>query len=154
MAKKSRTYVKKSFESNLNPSDTSANLYHSMLVSPAWLDLTNSQRILYLVCKDQYYHDKKFTQESAQFTMNQEKWKHHYKLYNEGNEKGFYRDMNALIEHGFIVCVTSGKNTRTKSVYGYSDQWRYWGTDKFSVSPKHMTAGMLAKLRKNTPSHG
>lgn len=125
-----------------------------MLTSPAWFDLTDKQRILYLICKDQYYHEKTFSQESEQFTMNQGKWKHRYKLYNDGNEKGFYRDMKALIEHGFIICVTSGKNTRSKSVYAFSGMWRNWGTEQFKVLPSQMTSGMLTELRKSKPSPG
>lgn len=60
------------------------------------------------------------------FTMNRSKWCALYRLYEDENHKGFYRDMNALIEKGFIRCVQSGRTDRTKSVYAFSDAWQQW----------------------------
>ncbi len=147
MAKGTRKYRKKDFESTGGPSDTSANIYMSMLMSPAWRELTANQQRLYLYCKAQYYGEKRkpVTEECPNgndeyFTMNQSKWCSLYGLYKENNRAAFYRDMGALIEKGFISCVQSGKTTRKKSIYAYSRKWQDWGTDSFAIHPGEMTA--------------
>ena len=121
---KKKPYEKKSFESSGAPSDVSANIYMSMLMSSAWKKLTPRQQILYVYCKLQYYAEKKKPVKDNQmsFTMNQSKWKDLYKLYTRNNY--FYQDINKLIETGFVACIESGRNTRTKSIYIFSDQWR------------------------------
>ena len=58
MRKKTK-YEKKTFESDCSSSDVSANIYLSMLTSPAFMDLSNGQKVLYLYCKSQYYAEKK-----------------------------------------------------------------------------------------------
>jgi len=100
-------------------------------MSPAWGDLTNNQRVLYTYCKAQLYAEKRKPEPDGYtgnrenlFTMNKTKWCTLYKLYDVNNGKGFYRDMNALIEKGFVECVECGRFTRTKSVYAYSDKWQ------------------------------
>lgn len=132
-----------------NSGDTSANIYESMLLSPAWMDLKPSAKILYLTCKSQYYAEKKkpFPDERDTFTMNQHKWCEKYQLYRKDNARGFYRDMTALIEHGFINCEISGANTRTKSVYRFSARWRAYGTESFTVPVAAMTSSMNRKYR-------
>lgn len=145
--KKGQDYAKKPFESDLSSSDVFARLFKSMLVSDAWRDLTPQQRNLYVVCKLQMYDEKhKPNNDSRQFTMAQGKWSF-YGLYDKRNGSGFRRDMEALILHGFIRCVQNGANTRTKSVYAYSDQWRFWGTEAFHVTEQDYTLSMLHKKR-------
>ena len=119
--------------------DTSANLYMSMLLSRAWRGLTDRQKVLYLYCKAQYYGEKPdrkthMTQAEIdgganvnlmkRFTMNRNKWSDMYELYSESTSRYFWRDMNALIEKGFIRKVESGKTTRTKNIYEFADDWR------------------------------
>ncbi len=141
-----KRYEKKSFESDGSGGDISANIYMSMLLSDAWKALTATQQRLYLYCKAQYYGQKKKpNDDSLCFNMNQAKWSG-YGLYKVTNASGFYRDMAALIEHGFIACVESGAATRTKSIYRFSDAWKHYGTDAFAVSP----AAMTTTLRRRT----
>lgn len=149
MSRKPRTYQKKPFESTGTSSDTSANLYMSMLLSPAWQDLTAQQQRLYLYCKAQYYAEKqKPGNDPLCFTMNQSKWSSLYRLYEKSNAKGFYRDMTELIEHGFITCVQCGAITRTKSIYRFSSMWQKYETEAFCVSMAEKTLGMQRKERK------
>lgn len=149
MARKQR-YEKKVFESTLQPSDVSANIYESMLLSAAWQDLSATAKVLYLVCKAQYYAERKkpIPDDSTTFTMNQGKWADKYKIYDKRNAKGFQRDVEALIEHGLIECVECGVTTRTKSIYRFSSGWITYGTDDFHVSPTAYTAGMRNRKRK------
>ena len=155
MGRKTKPYQKKAFESTGVSSDTSANIYMSMLLSPAWKALSSQQKVLYLCCKSQYYGEKRKpkTEESPEgcltyFTMNKSKWCSLFELYKDNNRAGFYRDKEALIKNGFIVCVQSGKNTRTKSIYGFSDEWRRYGTEEFCLRPSAMNSSMLKKLRE------
>ena len=71
--------------------------------------------------------------------MNRYKFVEKYKLYSDGNRKAFHTDMDALIEHGFIDCVISGKQARMKSLYKYSDRWKKWGTPEYVITPNHRT---------------
>lgn len=148
-----RKYEKKPYESTGISSDTSANIYMSMMLSPAWQDLTGNQKALYITCKAQLYAMKERERFAAgiklpeQFTMNQSKWEKMYHLYKRGNYGQFYKDMDALVAHGFIDCVQCGANTRTKSVYQYSDRWQKWGHPDFSTPNEVKTSSMLRKER-------
>lgn len=148
MKRRKQPYQKKQFESTGISNDVSANLYLSMLTSPAWLDLSAQQKTLYVYCKLQLYAEKrKPTDDTTTFTMNQGKWAEKYKLYKTNNFKGFARDMAALIDHGFIICVASGAFTRTKSIYRFSSMWQHWGTEAFEISPTNCTLSMVRKIQ-------
>lgn len=144
MSSRKNQYEKQPFESDCSGSDTSSNIYESMLRSPAWIDLKPTAQVLYLVCKSQYYAEKKkpIISDRRSFTMNQGKWADSYKLYRKDNAKAFYRDMAALIEHGFIDCIESGANTRTKSIYQFSSRWHDYGTEYFEMPENVKTAAM------------
>ncbi len=146
---KKQQYTKKLYESDCSRSDTFSAIYMSMMMSPAWKDLSAQQKVLYLACKAQVYAEKqKPDGNDLQFTMNQSKWCNLYHLYEKSNAKGFYRDMTALIEHGFIVCVQCGAITRTKSVYQFSSKWLKYGTEAFDILPSEMTTAMQRQQRK------
>lgn len=149
MSRRKAPYQKKPFESTGASSDTSANIYVSMLLSDAWKDLTANQQRLYIYCKTQYYAERnKPGNDSLAFTMNQAKWADLYGLYKKNNAAAFYRDIEALIEHGFIVCKSCGALTRTKSVYQFSAKWQQWGRPCFEVLTCEMTLAMQRKRRK------
>ena len=149
MSKRRTPYQKRPFESTGKSSDTSSNIYMSMLLSPAWMDLTANQQRLYLYCKAQFYAEKqKPDGDPLAFTMNQAKWAGLYGLYKRNNAAGFLRDMAALIEHGFVVCKVCGALTRTRSVYQFSSMWQKWGQPGFEVLPSEMTLAMRGKERR------
>ena len=112
--------------------ETSANIFESMLRSPAFMGLTDKQRCLYLVCKAQHYGKRKPSKDYGKevfddqcFYLNWESVQH-YGLYKQ--HAHFYRDMSALIQAGFITRVSSGAGKREKSVYRYSSKWwESWG---------------------------
>ena len=151
MSRKKHTYVKKAFESTGTSSDVSANIYETMLLSPAWLDLSASQKVLYLTCKAQYYAEKHKPVEDdvTTFTMNLAKWADKYQLYAKSNQRSFHRDMAALISHGFVSCVSSGKITRTKSIYRFSSKWQRYGEADFEILPNEMNGTLLNELNKS-----
>ena len=145
-----RKYLPKTFEStneNRKKSEAFASIYSSMMTSEAFISLTARQKTLYLYCKLQYYAES--PRGEPEFTMNQGKWCGKYQLYAKGNAQAFYKDMEALINHGFVDCIYQGGAMHRKNRYKLSDRWRLYGTDKFEVPCSVMTAGMLRKFRKN-----
>lgn len=124
------TYKKTPFESDGNPSDVSANIYESMLKSPAFKDLTASQRMLCVYMKARYYGQKRkpYKDDRTSFTFNESVWikgnPHGYEIYS--NKRQFYKDRQALIDHGFIEIAENNKNQRESNVYRYSSEWRTW----------------------------
>ena len=112
--------------------ETSANIFESMLRSPAYMRLTDKQRCLYVVCKAQYFGKRKPSKDygievfdDQCFYLNWESVQH-YGLYKQ--HAHFYRDIKALIAAGFIERVSSGAGKREKSVYRYSSEWgKSWG---------------------------
>ena len=118
--------------------ETSANLYESMILSDAWHDLTSKQQVLYMIAKAQYYGKRKPRQDYTEDTFVQGDdcfylpWRavnKQYRMYKDTCRSNFVRDMQALVQHGFIVVVMCGKSHRTKNIYKYSDGWRTWKPD-------------------------
>lgn len=133
MSRKRNKYRPKSFESAGNSNDTSANIYESMMLSPAFKALSNRQRLLYVCCKAQYYGKRKpakdfkeldLYQEETCFYMNRATIRK-YGIYPDSSNKEFYKDIEELIAKGFITReLQGGGNGHTKSVYKYSSKWR------------------------------
>lgn len=133
MSRNNKKYQPKPFESDGNPSDTSANIYMSMLMSYAWQQLSKNAQVLYVYCKAQYYAEKRkpktehqqlTEQEQRQcFTMNKSKWQKLYKIYKSDNGQ-FNKDMKQLIDFGFVELLEGGKNVRKKNTYMLSNKWK------------------------------
>ena len=144
MSRKPRKYIPRPFESN-GRGGAYAAIYLNMLESPAWRDLTASQKVLYLACKSHYFGDKENPDgDERNFSMNRAKWLK-YGLYKPGNAEGFYRDMEQLILHGFVRCIHQGKANHQKNIYQFSDKWARYGNDDFLIEANEMTAGMLKR---------
>ena len=107
--------------------ETSANIFESMLRSPAYMGLTDKQRCLYVICKAQHFGKRKPSKDHGKELFDERcfylNWEgvQHYGLYKD--HAHFYRDMKALIKAGFIERVSSGAGRRQKSVYRYSNKW-------------------------------
>ncbi|MCR5092811.1 MAG: hypothetical protein K6B72_02445 [Lachnospiraceae bacterium] len=121
-------------ESGKTRKETSANLFESMLLSAAYKSLSDRQARLYTVCKAQFYGKRKpgydykesgLFQGDEFFYLN---WAtvQRYGVYPASSSKNFYRDMQALQDHGFIQKVASGKAHKKKNVYSFSDRWQAW----------------------------
>lgn len=153
MSRRKKPYVKKEYESTGFPNDTSSNIYHSMLISEAWKSLSAKQKELYVCCKDRKYQEKNHPDgDESLFYMNKYLWSEIYQIYSPSDGKGFQRDLRALISYGFIRCVKSGANTRTKSVYQFSAMWKKFGTKEFKIEWDDMNAG-LARRTRNSQKH-
>lgn len=127
----------KSWESAKGSGDTYAAIYESMLLSDAYLDLNNRQRVLLLHAKAQFYGKRKPGDDFKQtpevqgddvFYLNRYLLVKHYRLYSDGNRQAMYEDIKALMDHGFITRISRG--TKSKSIYRFSPQWRTWTKKK------------------------
>lgn len=143
MSKKKQKYVPKSFEAlgssfkgihGANMADTSSSIYESMLQSAAFKDLNSKQKVLYLYMKSQYYGKRKPEKDFPDIDEIQGEDKFYfnwdiaqeYGLYKPTCNKNFRNDIDALIKHGFIELVASGKQQHKKSIYKYSPNWKFW----------------------------
>lgn len=97
----------------------------SMMESKAWKELSCYSIALYIHMKAKFNYEN---ENNISFT------------YAEGEqlmtEQTFSKSLDQLNDLGFIKVVKSGWTTRTATIYGFSDQWKYYGTDKFNVTPR------------------
>lgn len=151
MSRGRKKYVPKRFESKGEKfidengklrADTSANIYESLLLSDSFRDLSDRQKMLYIVAKAQYYGHRKpekdypeieLFQGADVFYLNWNAVKR-YGLYKDSMHSNFYKDMSALIEHGFIQRLSSGKGNRKKSIYKFSADWQSWKPEKVNCA--------------------
>lgn len=124
------------FESVARTDTQFTRIYESMLKSPAFMDLSKNQRLLYIYMKAQWigkgrpgakdeYKNIPEAQGNDKFFFNlatAEK----YGITTQANHREFYKDIKALVSHGFIEIIASGKVNRKKSIYKYSDKWKTW----------------------------
>lgn len=107
-----------------------ARVTESMMRSPAFMMLTHRQQILFLFCKLQWIGKRKPSLDFEEyqgddlFYLNWAAVCDDYGLYTPKSKKNFYTDMQALIDHGLIDMVASGKSQRKKTVYRFSVRWR------------------------------
>ena len=95
--------------------------------SDAWHRLTLRQQGLYLFLK------KKYKGTNADDIHITDKDKRIIKL----SDNTLYKDIDALIDYGFIKLVKHGKVVHKPNVYGFSAIWREYGTDKFFIHPSY-----------------
>ncbi len=118
--------------------DTYARITDSLLLSEAFKDLRPHVQMLYIFMRQQEYGRRKpnrdCNEESEYWEVVRSEQCFYFpwytaKLYSDrykGNSSRFYNDIKILIEHGFIEKILSGKTTREKNIYKYSDKWQSW----------------------------
>lgn len=143
-------------------------LYHDMLDSPAFHDLSGSQAKLFLYCRREAFgraqsdyesgniEGLSFSGESSRlFYLNEALVKKQHKLYNANDKRGFRRDMEALVSHGFVDVVLNRAVSHKPNVYALSTRWTKWGTEEFSTPDSVKTTHMLNLERDaKRMSHG
>lgn len=100
-------------------------LFCPMLQHPNYIRLSDRQKTLYTYMKLQKYGGNRNRPEEAfndTFYFNWALASKTYQIYRK-NKSGFYGDIKALVDAGFIEVVTNGRSSREKSVYKYSDKW-------------------------------
>jgi len=104
----------------------------SMLNSPAWASLEPSAMGLYLLFKARFYKTKAGDSNCCNITF---PFSEYSKIRTYSNQRTFWRDLDQLIESGFIRVVSSGAIHRLPTIYGFSSKWRLFGTHEFAISP-------------------
>ena len=119
-----KKFKPKGFE-KIGSSNLSSTLYASMLQSDAFLNLSSNAMKLYVYMKLQYYgqHDKPLGKQDH-FFFNRAMYTKIYPIFSNGEQ--FAKYSHELIKNGFIEEIENGKNTRTKSIYKFSDKWQSW----------------------------
>ncbi|MDL2301034.1 hypothetical protein LJC58_01620 [Lachnospiraceae bacterium OttesenSCG-928-D06] len=134
MGQRKKPYTPKAFESTGVSNDTSANIYGSMLDSPAFKDLSKNQRLLYVYMKKQYYGTRKPGRDFPDMDQLQEDelfyfnlaLAERYGLYSRSNDRQFYKDIAAIEQHGFIKTISNGRTTKSRSIYKFTRDWKQW----------------------------
>ena len=138
MGRKKNLFIRPGYASDM-PGTSGHDLfipkYISMRHSIAFKALTGNQRELYEFCREQEYRndntpgkiypDWKECQLNTAFFMN---WGLVQEIALYKTKYTFYKDLQRLIELGFIDCLYNGQSSRNKSIYRYSDRWRKYGS--------------------------
>lgn len=120
--RKKATYIRKSFETRKpgSPAATGekyVGITLTMIQSEAWQNLTGKAVKLYLAMRLQYNGENE-----NGFYFNRALYQKHFKLYSNGTQ--FNKDLQRLIDNGFIDCKERNWTTRTKNLYAFSDRWQ------------------------------
>ena len=105
-------------------------IYDSLLLHPSYLSLNARQRQLYIICASQRFGKRKPSADYPDFVEFRSddcfylNWgaMEQYGLYGKKDNSGFYKDMQKLVDLGFIDKLASGRN-KLKTIYKYSDRW-------------------------------
>ena len=125
MAKKSKAeYELKPFESKTKKGKH-IRIADDMMSSKAWEDLSVYARALYMEFKRKYNgvneDDISFTYEEGKKIM---------------SKNTFIKALDELIEHGFIYIIRPGGLNKQCTIYGFSNEWQYYGTNAFKVDKR------------------
>lgn len=134
---KQKAYSKNfSFESNyiINSHHKYTKICDDMMDSKAWQDLPMRARGLYLELK------KKFISKNGGTTTNKDDISivyddYYKKAYKSKNT--LFKDVDALIDNGFIKVVRHGKLARIPNIYGFDSMWQKYGTKDFFIHPNN-----------------
>lgn len=126
--KRPKPPVNYSFESTNNRYDFTK-ICRDMQRSEAWKQLKPRQIGLYFLFKSKFTVNSKTLETNAEnisFTTSEAK-----RYY--GDLRTFRADVDILINLGFIKQIMSGVPRMEPSIYGFSDRWKDYGTDKFYI---------------------
>jgi len=115
-----------------------------MQMSKAWEQLNLRQRGLYYEFKSKFRANPKTLETNAEnisFTTTEAK-----RYY--GDLRTFRKDIDILIDFGFIKQVMSGVPRMEASIYGFSDRWKEYGTDKFYIPELDKRYKSKTKVKK------
>ena len=118
------------WESNKPSNAKFTKICDDMQNSEAWHMLTLRQQGLYLFLKKKYIKKSDGTDNSTDIHIT-DKDKKIIKVVNNTLNK----DIDALIDYGFIKLIKHGKVVHKPNIYGFSDMWRKYGTDNFFIHP-------------------
>lgn len=112
--------------------DSFTPITETLLTSEAFMDLSHTNQVLYILVSKQYYGKRKpitdhpgigLTEDCFYFSRQDAI---RYGFCTRNNSKKLYDGMRELESHGFIKSVSNGKANRQKSIYKYSGDWKTW----------------------------
>jgi hypothetical protein len=137
-------------------------LYNDMLNSEAWKKLNAHDIKLYLYFKTKYHRKviNGIIENSNRDDITFPKKTYGSKPDQIGyedimNQRTFFKSIDNLIELGFIRVIQNRWTTREATIYGFSDMWKYYGTEKFKISHRDRRAkGRISEEHKKAISMG
>lgn len=137
-------------------------LYIDMITSEAWKELNAYDIKLYLYFKTKFHRKviNGIIENSNKDNITFPKKTYGSKLDEIGyeeimNQRTFFNSIDKLIELGFIRVVQHRWNIRESTIYGFSDMWKNYGTEKFKISNKDRRAkGIISEEHKDAISKG
>lgn len=128
MAKKTKMPMNEHFESKQSRS-AFTKLCNDMLESKAWQSLDFRQRGLYVTLKSKYRKNPRTLEDNKDaIVMTTNEALEHY-----GDSRTFRKDLDILIDRGFIKQTFNGRPFMKANKYGFSDKWKFYGTDNFNI---------------------
>lgn len=121
----------------------------SLTLSEAYRSLSgNGIKLLIYVYSLEHNYKRNTHPDDAKGTK-RERW-YFYCPKNSGDKCGvtgnsFPRAITELIEKGFIDCIASGKHSKTKSIYCYSERWKKYGANDYEIPAKVCNTTLLKK---------
>ncbi len=115
------------FES-FNENGAFTKISNDMIKSKAWKEISLRQQGLYLHLKTKFTKYKNQDTNANDISIPKKEAETLY-----GDLKTFRKDIDILIEKGFIKQIKSGWNTRSANIYGFSDRWKLYGSDTFII---------------------
>ena len=99
-----------------------------MVQSVAWDELSLMEEGLYIKFKQKYTKYKDATDNRNNITMP----KNEYQKFM--NMRTFWKCTDNLIEKGFIRVIQDRWTTRESTIYGFSEQWKFYKTESFLIN--------------------
>lgn len=103
-------------------------IHRDMVMSKAWKKLTTRQVGLYFIFKSKFTINHGDSNKDNIMLTTKE-----ISPYYKGNMEAFRKDVDTLIEYGFIRQISSGYINKTPSIYGFSNKWSLYGTKDFKI---------------------
>lgn len=129
--KRSKSMMKnQSWESTQEIGGKFAKICGTMTSSMAWKKLSMRQKGLYLSLKIKYTKKSDGSDNSNDISIIEAEFKDDYKSKNT-----LMKDVDALIDYGFIKLIRNGKYARKPNIYGFSDKWKKYNTKEFFIHP-------------------
>lgn len=134
MAKRKVTSRNFPFESNflIGSKIKFTKICDDMMKSDAWQDLSIRSRGLYLELKRRFVAKSR---DNEIITNQDELYIYTKDFHKKYSYNTLMKDVDDLIDHGFIRVVQHGRLARLPNIYGFSDKWKKYGTKEFFIHP-------------------
>ena len=126
--------INESFETSQGKDYPFIALYHDMLDSAAWKELTAHDIMLYLYMRRKHLRKvyKKRIVKSNKNDISIPRAEYRKFMH----QSTFEKSIDHLIDLGFVKLVENHYEERKCNIYAFSDMWQYYRTSNFKVKPE------------------